>query len=74
MLLEALVVADPENQMISKLVKNLLSMRRNGIWQNTQENCWALIALDRYFTGTSFLSAVQRSCVMTAATTTRPTT
>jgi hypothetical protein len=52
-LLEALVVADPENGYIAKLVKNLLSMRRNGIWQNTQENCWALIALDRYFTGTS---------------------
>lgn len=50
-LLEALVVADPENESISKLVKNLLSKRRNGIWKNTQENCWALIALDRYFSG-----------------------
>ncbi len=53
-LLEAFVIADPENPLIPNLVKGLMAKRRDGIWKNTQENCWALVSLDRYFTGRIF--------------------
>ena len=35
--------------LIPKLVKFILSERRNGIWRNTQENFFALFALQKYF-------------------------
>ncbi|KAL6044106.1 Alpha-2-Macroglobulin, variant 2 [Balamuthia mandrillaris] len=50
MLLEGLVMADPEHELVAPLAKGLLAMRRNGTWLNTQENAWATIALNRYFT------------------------
>jgi len=49
MILNALVKSDPNNEMIPKLVKGLLAVRRQGKWDNTQENCWATIALNTYF-------------------------
>lgn len=60
-ILEALVIADPstisffasqnmkESPLIPKLIKGLLDVRRDGRWNNTQENLWVTIALDRYF-------------------------
>jgi len=39
--LEALIEADPENKLITKIVKGLLNHRRKGHWGNTQENCWS---------------------------------
>jgi len=51
MLLEALAVSDPTSELIPKLVKHLLAIRKNGKWLNTQENCWVTIGLDRYFQG-----------------------
>ena len=48
-LLEALVVDQPGSDLIAKLVRGLLGHRAAGRWGNTQENVWALLALDRYF-------------------------
>ncbi|HEX8906252.1 MAG TPA: alpha-2-macroglobulin family protein, partial [Longimicrobiaceae bacterium] len=47
--LEALVGAQPDNPLIPKTVRGLLGHRVRGRWDNTQENAWVLIALDRYF-------------------------
>lgn len=48
-LLEALVVDQPDSDLIVKLVNGLLGHRTAGRWSNTQENVWALLAMDRYF-------------------------
>ena len=47
--LEALIGAEPGNPLIPKTVRGLLGHRVRGRWDNTQENAWVLIALDRYF-------------------------
>lgn len=47
--LEVLQVLSPQEPLIPKLAKGLLGGRRKGRWSNTQENIFALIALDRYF-------------------------
>jgi uncharacterized protein YfaS (alpha-2-macroglobulin family) len=47
--LDALVGAQPDNPLIPKVVRGLLGHRVQGRWDNTQENAWVLIALDRYF-------------------------
>ncbi|MBE7516262.1 MAG: hypothetical protein HS105_06610 [Chloracidobacterium sp.] len=48
-LLEAMIKADPQNDLIPKLVRGLLDHRTKGAWSNTQENVFILLALDRYF-------------------------
>ena len=48
-LLEALVVDQPDSDLITKLVRGLLGHRTAGRWSNTQENVWVLLAMDRYF-------------------------
>jgi uncharacterized protein YfaS (alpha-2-macroglobulin family) len=48
-ILEALIVDQPRNDLIPKLVRGLLGHRRRGRWLNTQENVFVLLALDRYF-------------------------
>ena len=48
-LLEALIKADPKNDLIPKLVRGLLDQRVKGAWSNTQENVFILLALDKYF-------------------------
>ncbi|GMU56021.1 MAG: hypothetical protein AMXMBFR33_51670 [Candidatus Xenobia bacterium] len=48
-MLEALIEDQPKNDIIPKLVRGLLSHRKAGHWLNTQENCFVLLALDRYF-------------------------
>lgn len=48
-LLDALIGADPKSDLIPKLVRGLLSHRVAGRWNNTQENAFVLLALDRYF-------------------------
>lgn len=48
-LLEALIKADPTNDLIPKLVRGLLDHRTKGAWSNTQENVFILLALDKYF-------------------------
>jgi uncharacterized protein YfaS (alpha-2-macroglobulin family) len=47
--LEALLAADPRGELATKAVRGLLGHRTAGRWQNTQENGWVLLALDRYF-------------------------
>lgn len=48
--LDALISADPRSDLIPKTVRELLARRRgDGAWRTTQENAWALLALDRYF-------------------------
>jgi uncharacterized protein YfaS (alpha-2-macroglobulin family) len=48
-LLEALIGDQPQNTVIPKLVRGLLSHRNRGHWTNTQENVFILLGLDRYF-------------------------
>ncbi len=48
-LLEALIKAQPKNDLIPKLVRGLLAHRTKGHWGSTQENVFILLALDKYF-------------------------
>jgi uncharacterized protein YfaS (alpha-2-macroglobulin family) len=48
-ILEALIVDQPNNDLIPKIVRGLLAHRTRGRWENTQENVFILLALDRYF-------------------------
>jgi alpha-2-macroglobulin len=48
-LLEGLIADQKTNDLIPKLVRGLLEHRTRGRWQNTQENAFVLLALDRYF-------------------------
>jgi alpha-2-macroglobulin len=48
-LLQALVEVKSDSPLLPKLVRGLLDHRTKGHWSNTQENCWVLIALDKYF-------------------------
>jgi uncharacterized protein YfaS (alpha-2-macroglobulin family) len=48
-LLYALLGDDPANPLNSKLVRGLLAQRKRGHWNNTQENVWVLLALQKYF-------------------------
>lgn len=48
-LLDALIGAEPQSDIIPKLVRGLLGHRTAGRWGNTQENAFILLALDRYF-------------------------
>jgi alpha-2-macroglobulin len=49
LLLESLITVNPKHPLIPKLVRGLLDHRVAGRWENTQENCWVLLALDKYF-------------------------
>jgi len=49
LLLESMIATRPKHPLIPKLVRGLLDHRSAGRWENTQENCWVLLALDRYF-------------------------
>ncbi|MFN8606771.1 MAG: alpha-2-macroglobulin family protein [Vulcanimicrobiota bacterium] len=49
LLLESMIATRPKHPLIPKLVRGLLDHRQAGHWENTQENCWVLLALDRYF-------------------------
>jgi uncharacterized protein YfaS (alpha-2-macroglobulin family) len=48
-ILEALIGDQPQNDLIPQLVRGLLAHRTKGRWENTQENVFTLLALDRYF-------------------------
>ncbi|HEX8109432.1 MAG TPA: hypothetical protein VF516_16995, partial [Kofleriaceae bacterium] len=48
-MLDALIQDGADPDLISKLVTGLLGHRKAGRWLNTQENTFALVALDRYF-------------------------
>lgn len=48
-LLEALMLDNPQSDLIPKVVNGLLAHRVKGRWGNTQENVFVLLSLDRYF-------------------------
>src|SRR5678816_460276 len=48
-MLESLIQEQPQNDLIPKVVTGLLAHRKAGRWLNTQENTFALLALDLYF-------------------------
>ena len=48
-LLDALIEDNPQSDLIPKLVNGLLAHRTQGRWDNTQENVFVLLSLDRYF-------------------------
>jgi alpha-2-macroglobulin len=48
-LLDALIAEQKDLDLIPKVVTGLLGHRKAGRWLNTQENTFALVALDRYF-------------------------
>ena len=48
-ILEALIGDQPSSDLIPKIVRGLLAHRTRGRWENTQENVFILLALDRYF-------------------------
>ncbi len=48
-ILEALIGDQPRSELIPKIVRGLLAHRTRGRWENTQENDFVLLALDRYF-------------------------
>jgi alpha-2-macroglobulin len=48
-ILEALISDQPNSDLIPKIVRGLLAHRTRGRWENTQENVFILLALDRYF-------------------------
>ena len=47
--LDALINDQPDSDLIPKVVAGLLAQRRAGAWNNTQENVFVLLVLDRYF-------------------------
>ncbi|HUS67405.1 MAG TPA: Ig-like domain-containing protein [Kofleriaceae bacterium] len=47
--LEAIMEDRPKSDVIAKVVRGLLAHRVRGRWQNTQENAFVLLAMDRYF-------------------------
>ena len=48
-ILESLILDQPKNDVIPKIVTGLLAHRKQGRWSNTQENAFVLLALDKYF-------------------------
>ncbi|HEY4055379.1 MAG TPA: hypothetical protein VGM39_02180, partial [Kofleriaceae bacterium] len=48
-MLESLIAEQPKLDLIPKVVTGLLAHRKAGRWLNTQENTFALLALDLYF-------------------------
>jgi hypothetical protein len=48
-ILEALIGDQPKSDLVPKIVRGLLAYRTRGRWENTQENVFILLALDRYF-------------------------
>ena len=48
-LLDALLYIDPKTSLCVKICNGLLAHRTRGAWNSTQENCFVLIALEKYF-------------------------
>jgi len=54
-ILDALVQLDPDNPLLPNIVRWLMTARREGIWETTQETAWALIALTDWMVATGEL-------------------
>ena len=48
LVLRGLLAARPAHPLAARLAMGLLAARRGGIWRNTQETAWSLLALDEY--------------------------
>ena len=48
LVLRALLSLDPRQPLAPRIAKGLLAARKAGAWSSTQENAWALLALDQY--------------------------
>lgn len=48
-LLEALLITEPSSTLCAKVAKGLQAHRKAGKWSSTQENCFVLVALNRFF-------------------------
>jgi uncharacterized protein YfaS (alpha-2-macroglobulin family) len=48
-LLDVLMLDNPQSDLIPKIVNGLLAHREKGHWGSTQENVFVLLALDKYF-------------------------
>lgn len=48
LVLRALIAARPDHPLADELARGLLAVRRGGAWRTTQENAFALLALDAY--------------------------
>ncbi|CAF3912925.1 unnamed protein product [Adineta steineri] len=48
-LLEALLYIDSQSTLCTKLCKGLQAHKVKGAWKSTQENCFVLLALEKYF-------------------------
>ncbi|MFP3895303.1 MAG: Ig-like domain-containing protein [Anaerolineales bacterium] len=53
--LRALVRLQPENELLPMAVRWLMTARRSGRWETTQENVWSILALTDYMTVTEEL-------------------
>ncbi len=47
--MDSLMLTDSKSDLIPKLAKGLMSGRKQGKWEGTQENAYVLIALSNYF-------------------------
>jgi len=56
-ILDALVAVEPEAALLPNVVRWLMTARRAGIWETTQETAWALIALTDWMVATGELDA-----------------
>jgi uncharacterized protein YfaS (alpha-2-macroglobulin family) len=48
LVLRALLALDPQHSLAPRLARGLLARRERGAFRSTQENTWALLALDEY--------------------------
>ena len=49
LILNSLIMVQPESDLIPKVVNGLLANQVRGRWHNTQENAFILVAMDNYF-------------------------
>jgi len=48
LVLRAMVRLDPDNSLLPNAVRWLMSVRREGRWESTQDNVWSILALTDY--------------------------
>jgi uncharacterized protein YfaS (alpha-2-macroglobulin family) len=56
-LLEALLRADPQNPLLPNVVRWLMTARKEGHWETTQETAWSVIALTDFMAASGELQA-----------------
>ncbi|NLE45731.1 MAG: alpha-2-macroglobulin [Chloroflexi bacterium] len=54
-ILDAMIRLDPDNALNPSIVRWLMTARRDGIWETTQETAWAIIALTDWMVTTGEL-------------------